>query len=533
MPQQQYPILSVASLRNVPRVVGLSAVIFTLAQVPVWAQYSTGGGATPATGASGFHIQPSISISEVFSDNVSLAAAGSARSEWTTRVRPSVTITEFGPRLRFDATYSPELLFRANQGTTDINHFLNANGNTELIQRLLYVDVRASITQQNVSLLGPQADSNLNTTTNRTSVKTYSISPYLRHSFGYDATGELRLTHDSVHYGSNSANASATTSDRVSALLSSGPSFQLFTWGLSYSKSHTDYAQSGQKIDAENASATGGRLIVPELRLNATVGYEDSGYPTTNGRIVKGTYWSVGPTWTPTPRTNISATLGRRYFGPSKSLHLDHRSRLTVWELDYSENVSNTRSSATATVATPEATLLDALFQSIEPDPVKRQPLVQQRLAELGFSLSQPVNFLTDTLFLEKRWRAALGIQGVRNTVLTSFFSSNREALTVGGPASGDFNTSQGVKQTGASVTWTSRVTETLAPNLSLGVTRNAFGATSSADRLSYLRFNVTRQFSPKLNGSFSLSRLKNDSNRAGGTSYTENSVSATLGLKF
>ena len=113
-------------MRHVPRIVGLSPVIFALWQAPVWGQYSTAGGPAAATGVPGFRVLPSISVSEVYSDNVSLSAAGSERSEWTTRIRPSVTITENGPRFRFDATYSPELLIRANQGTTDVNHFLNA-----------------------------------------------------------------------------------------------------------------------------------------------------------------------------------------------------------------------------------------------------------------------------------------------------------------------------------------------------------------------------------------------------------------------
>jgi uncharacterized protein (PEP-CTERM system associated) len=488
-------------------------------------------------GLQGLRIQPSLTVSEVFSDNVSLAAAGAAKSEWTTRIRPLVTVTETGPRLRLNATYSPDLLYRANQGNTDVSHFLSVLGSAELLQRLLYVDVRTGISQQNVSLIGSQADSNLNTTGNRTNVKTYSISPYLRHDFGYDASGELRFTHDGVSYGGNSNTTSASTSNRINAQLASGPSFQLFTWGLALSKAHLEYTQTGQKIDSQSISATAGRLIAPNLRLNATGGYEDSGYPATNGRAVKGAFWSLGPKWTPSPRTTISASLGHKYYGASKSFNLEHRSSLTTWEANYSENVTTARSTAlgSGSLGLSAATIaaIDADVQLRFPnDPAGREAERQRQLI-LNASLTQPVNFLTDSLFLEKRLQVTVGIRGVRNTVIASAFTSNRDAFSATASTSGDFARSQNTKQGGASLTWASRLTQTLAANTTLGITRNSLGLSTGVNRLTFLRFGLTEQFGPRLNGSLLLSRQKNDSTIVGGTSYTENSVSATLGLRY
>jgi uncharacterized protein (PEP-CTERM system associated) len=499
------------------------------------AQYATDTAAAPAAGTTGLRVKPSLTVSEVFSDNVSLAAAGSERSEWTTRVRPSVTITEQGPRLRFNATYSPELLYRAQQGTTDISHFLDANGNAELIHRLLYLDLRAATSQQNVSLLAPQADSNLNTTQNRTSVKSYAVSPYLHHNFGTYASSELRYTHDEVHYGANSNGASASTSDRINAQLSSGPSFQLFNWGLAYSKSHVEYSQTGQKVDAESYSATAGRLVFPGLRLGGTVGFEDSGYPTTTGQANKGTFWNIGPTWTPSPRTSVSASFGKRYYGASKTFNLEHRSRRSIWKVNYSESVTTTRSTVTsANLLVLDANSIDIFVKSQFPNDPNGQAANALRDLLSRATFTQPVNFLTDALFLDKRWQATLGIEGLRNTIVASLFSSNRDSLSATGSTAGDFNASQNVKQTGGSLTWSARVTQTLGANASVGLTRNTFTSTGGgADRLSYLRFGVTEQFSPKLTGSLLVSRQQNNSSRVGGASYTENSVSATLGLKY
>ena len=507
----------------------LFAALVALCQSTAWAQ--SAGAALPSTGSQGFRIQTSVSLSETYSDNVSLAGSGNAKGEWITRIAPSVSVSQTGPRLRFYGVYSPELLYRAVQASQEVRHVLNATGNAELYKNLFFVDVRANSVQQNVSLAGPQTDSNINTTGNRTTVTTYGISPYLRHDFGYDARGELRFTHDEVHYGSNSGSTSSSKAESISAQLSSGPVFQLFTWGLAYSKAHTEYAQSGQKIDSENVSFTGGRLIVPSVRLNATVGYEDPGYPTSSGSTQKGTFWNVGPTWTPTPNTKVSATIGRRYYGPSKSFHFDHRSRMTTWTVDYSESVTTTRGSLTLPVAA-DAAALDALLLSSIPDPVARQNRVRELLAS-GLTFAQPVSFLTDSLFLEKRWQATVGLQGVRNTVLGSVFSSNRNAFSTVAGTAGDFNKSQNVTQTGATVAWNSRLSQRLTANASLGLTRNEFVTTNSSTRLSTLRFGLTEQFSPKLNGALALSRIKSDTTIAGSTSYVENSISATLGLRF
>ncbi len=544
LPQQ---LLTTVSRRGVD--IGASVVgsfliaLALLIDSSAWAQYSTPS--TPfstspssasepgaaVSGQPGLQIRPSISVSEVYSDNVSLAPAGSAKSEWTTRISPSLSVVGNGARLRFNATYTPELLIRASQGANDVSHSLNAFGNAELLQRLLYIDLRAGVTQQNVSSLAPQALDNINTTGNRTSAKTYSVSPYLRHAFGYDAIGELRFTHDSVSYSTDGL--SSSTADKIDLLFSSGPAFKVLTWNLAYNKSQIDYSQSGQKIDLESVSAGATRLITPEFRLRVNVGYEDNKYAT-SGSQPKGAFWSVGPEWTPTPRTKIAASIGHRYYGPSKSFELTHRSRLTILEMKYSEAVTTSRGNVTAPVSFDTAGTLGALYFPDIQDPIARQVAGQNLLTLLGLppTTTQPINFVTESAFLEKRWNGTFGIQGVRNTVMANVFSLQREAVSSSQSGLGDFSSTSSVKQIGASLLWSSRLAVNLTSNVSLGYTRSDYATLNAVDNLSYVRAGLSQQFSPKLNGSLNMSRLKNDSSRAG-SNYTENQVSATLGMRF
>jgi uncharacterized protein (PEP-CTERM system associated) len=511
-------------------------------QVSAWAQNAGTNLYTTTGGTPQWQIRPSLSVSEHFSDNIALAPAGLARNEWTTKIRPSIWVLGNGTRFRLNAFYAPELLNRIVENNTSFSHFLDAGAQAELLTGTFFVDFKAGASQQAKSLLAPQADSNINTTTNRTSIRTYSISPYLRHEFGADAIGVFRLTHDAMRVsdaGSVTDNASAissnSSSNRMNMTLGSGPAYKLMTWNLDLSKSHVEYEQTGQKVDAERVSAAIGRLIMPDVRLNVEVGYEDSGYPNSLGQKLKGTFWSVGPEWTPSPRTRMSATYGHRYFGPFRSFQIDHRSRHSVWALGYSEGVATSRYNQTVRVPTTLALLKDAELRN-DPqfqDPIVRQIEVQNRVAATpGGNLTEPLNFLTDALFLDKRLQATLGIQSNENSILAGLFMSNRNALSSGPGTGEEFAAAQSVKQSGASLAWNLRLTGTFTSSLKLSANRNSFDRLNRTDRLTVFEWGLAEQFTPKVTGSFNIGRRNANSNQSN-FNYRENSITVTLGVRY
>jgi uncharacterized protein (PEP-CTERM system associated) len=530
----------------------LSATVLTVLAPSAWAQYTEppglGGAQTgrenlPApsgdarrsgiSSGSGrtWEIVPTLAVEETYTDNVRLSPPGSERGDWVTQLTPGVSVKGNGARMRFNANYAAQVLYRAQEGSKDIYHYLSAKGDAELVQQLLFIDGNANVSQQNISLLGPQAESNVNVTGNRTSVRTFRVSPYLRHNFGQDAQGEARFTYSTVD---SSAVTSATdsASNRVDMRVVSGPAFKLLTWNVAYSKEHIDYTQT-RDIDIETISAGARRLITPTIGLLANIGYEDNNYITT-GPEPKGAFWSVGPEWTPTLRTRLAATTGRRYFGSTKSLDFKHRTRLTTWGLDYSEDVTTQREQLLVPTNVGTADFLDTLFLSQFPDPAVRRQAVQAFIAQTGLppGLIVPLNFFTTTPFLVKQWRASFGIQGVRNTLLANVFTSTREATAPGLPGEGDFAASQNTKQTGGSLTWSLRITPYTSSNVSVGYTRNDLIELSREDNVKFIRLVLTQQFQPRLSGSLSFRRLENNSNQ-GGAAYTENAVSAALNMRF
>jgi uncharacterized protein (PEP-CTERM system associated) len=161
-----------------------------------------------------------------------------------------------------------------------------------------------------------------------------------------------------------------------------------------------------------------------------------------------------------------------------------------------------------------------------------RQAEVQNRIAATPqANLTEPLNFLTNALFLEKRLQGTLGNQGLTNSFLGSLFMSNRNALSSGAGVGTDFGATQSVKQSGVSLSWNARLTETRVSILNFAALRSSFGRLDRTDRTVVLRWSLTEQFTPRVTGSVILGRRKNDSNEPASI-YQENSVSVTLGLR-
>jgi len=559
--------------RASPQAVCLSAALLAVLAPPASAQYlptgpgTLGSGSLPGTAGSlpgtfgggspyglapeafgtlgegqrKWEIIPRLGVQETYTDNVRLQPPGSERSDWVTEVRPGVSINGRGARLRFNFDYSPDLVYRKEEGSHDVFHNLNAFGNAELVRQLLFVDTRANVFQSNVALFGPQAVSNANSTDNRTTVRTFFLSPYLRHDFGSEAQGEARYSFSTLNSGSTGgASTSNSDANRIDARLSSGPAYKLQTWNLTYSKEHIDYTETHQSIDTEMISAYGRRLITPTLGLQATVGYENNDYGVA-ANSPKGKFWSIGPDWAPTDRTRLSATMGRRYYGPNQALDFTHRTRLTTWGLSYHEDVTTTRGQFFVPTIFDSASYLNTLFLASIPDPAARQTAVQNFISQAGIpsTLTVPLNYFTTVPYLQKTANASFGILGVRNTVLFNVFSQKREAISANQPLGGVLGQATSSTQNGTSLLWTSRLTQLTTSNATIGYSRTeaenigtANTGASAQYNLTYIRLGLTTQFQPKITGTLSYRRLRNDSNQAGGD-YNENAVSALLNMRF
>jgi uncharacterized protein (PEP-CTERM system associated) len=330
------------------------------------------------------------------------------------------------------------------------------------------------------------------------------------------------------------ARATDSTGSRFDARVASGPAYKRTSWSVAYYYDKVDYQFAR---DTTATAITGGlrHLITPFVGLLANAGYEDNTYISTS-TTPQGPFWNVGFDWNPTPRTQFAVTSGRRFYGPSHALNFSHRTRLTVWNVSYTEAVTTYRQQVLAPVQSSTVDYLNTLYLSRIPDPVAREQAVNEFIVASGLppTLILPVSFFTNQTYLDKTWNGAVGLQGPRHTFFVNVFDSTRDQQSIGLPGgAGDFATTSSIRQTGAGVVWTWRVTAVDTSTMSVGYNRSESpGVNAREDSRKYFRAVYVHQFTPKMSGSVLYHRLDNDSNVVAG-GYVENQISAQLQMRF
>ncbi|RFC33389.1 MAG: uncharacterized protein, PEP-CTERM system associated [Candidatus Nitrotoga sp. SPKER] len=492
--------------------------------------------------AADWKIVPRLNLIETYTDNVTLTTRGNEKSDFITQINPGILLSGTGARLKVNVNYTMQNLFYANESNQSRTvHQLNARENAEIIKNFLFLDSSANINQQNISLLGPLVTTNENITNNRATIKTYSISPYIRHNFSNFASTQVRYTHNAVY--TNTGGLSASQSDNILLSLTSGSAFRTLGWGLNYNKQKIDglgTSIGGLRSSVENERYTGNLRyrVSSKFSLTGTSGYQKFSYPSITGKSA-GAFWTTGFIWTPTARTNITANAGKAFFGTTYTLMASHHTRRSTWSLNYNQNITTTRDQFLIPATTDTANFLNQLWTSNIPDPVMRQQTVDAFIRDNGLAASifDPINFLTNQFFLQKRLQASVALSGARNTLVLSIFHMLREPQTLGNAndvflGTNNFALNSSTKQIGGNALWSWKVTPRTNVNLGAIFIRSNILATGQEDETKTFRVGLTKQIQPKLNGSVNLRHVDRTSNQIG-SSYRENAIIASLLMRF
>lgn len=488
-------------------------------------------------------ITPTLSATETWTDNVNLSTESQADSEFVTDIAPGLSVVGNSPRLQLAASYQFHQFFYSDRNAPNLHNNsreLQAAMKAHVIEDLLYIDADAMRSRQAISAFGPQVADNLYATNNNTEVSTWRVSPYLTRRIGTSANLLMRYTRDSVQTGV--AGYGNTLGDDANVVLSSTPD-QRIGWNLQYDRQHLTDRFAG---DSTSRSSNAGLSwqVRPSFSLNGNVGYDDFDYHALGGRT-RGRSWNAGFAYTPSTRTSLSMSFGRRYFGKSRNLSALHRSHHTVWNLSYDESVTTSRQQFLLPAAVDTSAMLDRLFTSSIPDPALRQQAVEAYLQATGLpsTLASNINYLSNRFMLQKQFLASVTMQGARSALMLSAFDTRRTALSVqqadsqllGSSLSG-LNDDTHVRglNTSASYRLSSR-TEAIG---SLELSRSVSLDTGIRQNNHGLRLGLRHQFQRKLQGLVEVRRLQGTSSAAdgvgvGGETFTENAISATLSMKF
>ena len=481
---------------------------------------------------------PTVDLRANYSDNVNLAREELAKAQFYTELAPGFSLINNSPRWKMRSTYQRSFFWAAKddvQNTRKSAQNLNGAINGRLIDELLFFDADAHIGQQAISAFGPQVNNNNYSSANRTEVRSWRASPYLRHRFGNAANLELRYARDSVDTGR--VGMGSSDGDTVSLNLSSGPTFRRVGWGLTANHSKVkDSIAPESNIDNANLSLR--YLLGSTFTATASAGYDRYDYQSLGGKTA-GRSLTAGFQWTPSGRTSLTANAGRRYYGSTYYLNAQHRSRGTVWSINYNDAITTSRAQFLLPSTIDTASMLDSLLTATIPDPAKRAAAVQAYINATGLppSLADNINYFSNRFTLQKQLQASVALNSARTTTVFSLYNTRREALSsiqtdsvLTGSQNANLNDNTRQYGVNAMLNWRINSRSSFILNLNSGKSiSNSTGLETDNDAV---RIGVTTQFTPRLRGLLEL-RHVTGSTLGGLSDYVENGLSATLSMQL
>lgn len=156
-----------------------------------------------------------INAGAVYTDNVNLVSSGE-ESDISAVLTPHFSLHGKGARANVDITGAIELNNQDDGSNDSVNPRLQADAKAELVERLAFIDLNATATQNAIDPLDVAATNNLSNRGNTTTTYRYKISPYLKNRFKGLAETELRYTYNELIHSEGSVSDSSSEAINLS-----------------------------------------------------------------------------------------------------------------------------------------------------------------------------------------------------------------------------------------------------------------------------------------------------------------------------
>jgi len=471
----------------------------------------------------------SVSVRETYTDNVALSSTGSRQSDWITEIGPRFTLRGAGARLKAAFNYSISEVIHANDSSRNFtNNTLGANANAELVEKFLFLDARASIAQSSLSAFGPVSTDVANSTSNRSEVRSISLSPYVKGVLPAGLSYELRNTFTTT--SSDSAQLQTTRSNQWSGNLARSNAFGPFGWGLGYSSSKQSYTGRASN-DSQRYNASLFYSVDRQIKLSASVGRETNDFSGTDRSTSN---HGFGIDWLPSDRTSVSASRDQRFFGNGFRVQVSHRMPLSLFNVNYSRDVTTTSEALLAGVPVLVIPADVAAFLAGVTDPAERAALIDA-LTRAGIivpGIDQRL-FSTERVLVVRRLAGSFSLRGARNTLTATASRSETQSATSGIAFADSLAGASVLNSNTLGLNWS----HTLSPltSLSAGLIRthtSSDAAGSPTSNQASLNLTLSSKLGVKTTGTLGLRHTT--ANGSGGvTGYQENALVGTLAYTF
>lgn len=471
-----------------------------------------------------------------YTDNAALAPSGDERARMVWDVSPSLRLSAESARASVTAQARLDYFFYSGAGAPAARRVatLSANGSAEVLPDWIFAEASAAVSQQPVSAFAQGPGAPAYSAANRAEVRSWRWSPYLAHRFGTALDLRLRYSHDEVSGDAHGFGRSRHDSVDVAAGGSTG--VRRVHWNAA---GHRDFLTDGLLRTTSTERASGGLRwnVIPVLSVSVNGGYDRYDFQT-NGGATRGTFRALGVGWQPSARTSVEASVGRRFFGRSDSLAIEHRSRSTVWNIGYSADVTTMRSQFALPATLDTAKLLDQLFRAMFPDPAERARAVADYIATSGLppSLTDSVSYLSNRYILQRQWQGAVALRGARTQAVLALVQAHRRALSAFEADSRLLGTSLGrmhdeTLQSSAQVFVHADIGNRTSWNVTLGHFRSESLSDGVSTASTVARLGVARRFGRAIQGSVEARTTRGS--LLGSAHYRENALTFGFQAQF
>ena len=387
------------------------------------------------------NVRPTVSLQELYSDNINLAPSGSEQGALVTEISPGINVSGQTARYRMNLDYRLQGIYNAGGDSgIDVNNQLQFNSSTSIIPNRLFLDSTSSISQQNISNTQLGTD-NFSGNNNSTTISTFSFSPYWTPHFSHYANGIVRATYDRVGSGNDQLSDSNSYSQNVS--LTNGRYFSKINWSANFNN-RTNQNSNGQDISFQDSSLLLRYNLDRKFSLTAQAGHSSNDFQTTTDTNQNGFFYTFGAQWSPSRRLNVSAGWGNNSFvtvfispfqrlqwtttyrnndigtntGSTWQTDLRYNTRRSVWSLTYNEDTTTT-----------QQVLLERQFFVLQ-DPDNSNLLIRDPQTNLPLLFFQDIPTLTDDVFVRKRGDLTYSFRSGKGTLSATAFTERRTFQT-------------------------------------------------------------------------------------------------------
>jgi hypothetical protein len=295
-------------------------------------------------------INPGISLSGTYSDNVAPNLTGFDETDFVTQINPELRAELDGRRVQAHLNYRMQNILYADNDEDATYHQYLARAGAEVLREHFFIDASSTLTQRTENTNGVRVRNNYTITGNRIDQLTASIRPSWYQPIGSYAEALLDYEHGIVNFDDVELPGTISDSrlDAVSLTVNNRSEAQRLSWKFNARGQQIDYEDNAlDEVKLRHAGLLLGYRVMPRLSPLALIGYEDNDY---GNRPVStdptDPYWALGFRWQPNPRSELEALAGHRFFGNTYRLNWRQRGRYLTSELAYTEKIQDETTSA-------------------------------------------------------------------------------------------------------------------------------------------------------------------------------------------